>query len=126
MICRDKKKICAVYSVLLYTGKANNFKGKKMNLPTIRLEIEGMRHTVLRAISERNGEMEAYIKQTLEKMCKEESIKDIVETEARTQIQLALKEEVKNFFTWSSSTGRQAIREAVLEHLERMFDLRRK
>lgn len=76
-----------------------------MDIPIISLEIQDMKST---------------IKAALDKLCTEENVARIVEDEARRQIEAALKEEVGNFFHWSSA-GRAAVREAVHEHLSRMY-----
>ncbi|MFY7917017.1 MAG: hypothetical protein ACOVPA_20390 [Rubrivivax sp.] len=91
-----------------------------MNLPIISLEIHGMKNTIKVALTEQAALMDKHLNEALEKMCTEESVAGIVEQEARRQIELALKEEVQNFFRWSSN-GRAAVREAVHEHLSRMY-----
>jgi hypothetical protein len=91
-----------------------------MNIPIISLEIQGMKNTIKVALTEQAAMMDKHLNDALEKMCTEEAIASIVEQEARRQIELALKEEVQNFFRWSSN-GRAAVREAVHEHLSRMY-----
>jgi hypothetical protein len=91
-----------------------------MNIPIISLEIQGMKNTIKTALAEQAALMDKHIQDALEKLCTEDSVAAIVEAEARKQIELALKEEVQNFFRWSSN-GRAAVREAVHEHLSRMY-----
>lgn len=91
-----------------------------MNLPIITLEIQGMKNTIKHALMEQATAMDKGIQDALERLCTEENVSRIVEEEARTQIQAALKEEVASFFRWSNA-GRAAVREAVHEHLARMY-----
>jgi hypothetical protein len=91
-----------------------------MYIPIIKLEIEGMKHTILTALMEETAAIDRGVQEALEKLCTEENIARIVHDEARRQIEAALKEEVQNFFRWSNA-GRAAVREAVHEHLARMY-----
>lgn len=79
-----------------------------------------MKHTILVALQSEAAAMDSAVKAALDKLCTEENIAAIVEREARAHIEAALKEEVKNFFSWTNN-GRLAIREAVHEHLARQF-----
>lgn len=91
-----------------------------MNIPIITLEIQGMKHTIKTALMQEAAALDNGVQAALEKLCTEDNIARIVEDEARRQIEAALKEEVSNFFRWTNS-GRAAVREAVHEHLSRMY-----
>lgn len=91
-----------------------------MNIPVITLEIQGMKHTIKTALMREAAAIDSGVQAALDKLCTEENVARIVEDEARQQIESALKEEVKNFFRWSNA-GRAAVREAVHEHLSRMY-----
>ncbi|CAB4159192.1 hypothetical protein UFOVP707_61 [uncultured Caudovirales phage] len=91
-----------------------------MNIPIITLQVEGMKHTVRTALMREAAALDKGVQDALDKLCTEERIAAIVEEEARRQIEAALKEEVQSFFRWSAA-GRAAVREAVHEHLERMY-----
>ena len=91
-----------------------------MNIPIITLEIQGMKNTIKHALMEQAASMDKGIQDALDRLCTEENVSRIVEEEARIQIQAALKEEVASFFRWSSA-GRAAVREAVHEHLAKMY-----
>ena len=87
-----------------------------MNIPIISLEIQGMRHTIKTALMREAALLDASIQKAVDDYCTEGNINDIVRREARLQLDAALKEEVKNFFSYSGP-GRQAVRESVLEYL---------
>lgn len=90
-----------------------------MNVPIIRLEVEGMKHTMLMALAEHTSKIDASVQQAIEEYCTDENINAIVKEEAKAALDNAVKEEVRNFFI-RSNAGRQAVREAVIEHLDRM------
>lgn len=91
-----------------------------MNIPIITLEVQGMKHTIQVALMREAAALDKGVQDALDRLCTEENISRIVQEEARRQIEIALKEEVKNFFNWSQA-GRLAVREAVHEHLNRMY-----
>lgn len=91
-----------------------------MNIPIISLEIQGMKQTIKAALMQEVAAIDAGVQAALDKLCTEENVAFIVEQEARRQIEAALKEEVQNFFRWSNG-GRAAVREAVHEHLARLY-----
>lgn len=90
------------------------------NLPIITLEIQGMKHTMKLALMREAAAMSTAVQEAVERMCTEENVARIVQEEARRQLEVALKEEVQSFFRWTAN-GRAAVREAVHEHLERMY-----
>ena len=91
-----------------------------MNIPVIRLEVQGMKHMIYAALTHETAAIDSGIKAALEKLCTGENVSRIVQEEDRRQIEAALKEEVQNFFRYSNS-GRLAVREAVHQHLDRMY-----
>lgn len=94
-----------------------------MNIPIITLQIEGMKHTIRTALMEQALKLDAGVQAALEKLCTEENISQIVHEEARRQLEAALKEEVRNFFSFNEG-GRIAVREAVHEYLERQYPIK--
>lgn len=91
-----------------------------MNIPIITLEVQGMKHAIKAALTNEAAAMDKAVQDALDRLCSEDNINQIVQEEARTAIEATLKEEVRNFFNWSSA-GRRAVREAVHERLERMY-----
>lgn len=82
-----------------------------------------MKQTVKAALTREVAAMDSALQQALDRMCTEENVARIVEEEARREIEACLKEAVQGFFRYTAN-GRAAIREAVHEHLERMYPIR--
>lgn len=91
-----------------------------MNIPIIKLEVEGMKYAVLHALTEHAAKMDKSIQQAVESFCTEKNIDNIVREEAHRQLEAAVREEVKNFFGWSGN-GRKAVREAVQQYLDERY-----
>jgi hypothetical protein len=97
-----------------------DFRDPYLKTPIIRLEVEGMKRTMLLALTEQAALMDKSIQQAVEDFCTEGNIDAIVRHEAQLQLNAALKEEVKSFFLWNGK-GRAAVREAVIEALSQRF-----
>ena len=82
-----------------------------MHLPIIRLEIEGIRNTLMVALTEQQLAMDDYIKESVDAFCDPENIKILVRNAATQALADAIKAEVKEFF-WKGE-GRKAVAEAV-------------
>ena len=82
-----------------------------MNLPIIKLEIEGIRNTLMVALTEQQLAMDEYIKESVNSFCEPENIKIFVQNAATQALVDAIKAEVKEFF-WNGE-GRKAVAEAV-------------
>lgn len=91
-----------------------------MNVPIIRLEVERMKHTLCVALSEYAAQMDATIQQAVEEFCTDGNLEHILKTEAKRQIEMAVKEEVGKFFGWSGA-GRRAVKEAVIQRLNERY-----
>jgi hypothetical protein len=87
-----------------------------MNIPTIRLEVERMKQTILNALPEHAAVMDAMVMAAIEAYCTPEKLGSIVRLAATEALNDAVKEEVRDFFQYSKP-GRQAVREAVIEYL---------
>ena len=91
-----------------------------MNIPIIKIELEGIKKTLYTALNKDVIDFDAGIKSALDKYCSESHIHALVENEALKVIEEAVKEEVRVFFR-HTNTGRLAIKEAVTEYLELMY-----
>ena len=91
-----------------------------MNIPIIRLEVQGMKHTLLTALSQHSVEMEASVQQAVENFCTEKNLTAIVNDAVKYEMDMAVREEVRNFFGFGKA-GRRAVKEAILEHLKRTY-----
>lgn len=88
-----------------------------MNVPIIRLEVERMKETILQALPQHAALLDASVQAAIEAYCTPGNIDAIAREEVRRQIDAAVKEEIRTFFQWSKP-GRQAVKEAVYQHLE--------
>lgn len=88
-----------------------------MNVPIIRLEIDGMRHAIATALTEYVGIMDRDIQEVVRKFCEPGNITDFVQREARGAIEHVCKSEIEDFFVHGK--GREAVRRAIREMLER-------
>ena len=90
------------------------------NMPIIRLQVEGMKRTMLQALTEHAVLMDKSIQQAVEDFCTDGHIDAIVRREAQLQLDAAIKEEVGRFFLFNGP-GRAAVRQAVIEALEQRY-----
>lgn len=88
--------------------------------PVIRLEVERMKHSILVALSEHATTMDASVAKAVEAYCTQENIDRVVWSAAKEALDSAVREEVREFFRYSKP-GRQAVREAVFEYLNRTY-----
>jgi dTDP-4-dehydrorhamnose reductase len=86
-----------------------------MNIPVIRLEVEGMKRSIVAALLEHQAKMDADVIAAVEAYCHPQNISRIIHEAARTALDNAIREEVKAFF-WQGE-GRKAVAEAVKETL---------
>ena len=86
-------------------------------IPIIRLEVERMKQTILQALPQHAAAMDASVQAAIEAYCTPENIESVIRQAAIQAIDAAVKEEVRTFFQYSKP-GRQAVREAVIKHLE--------
>lgn len=89
-----------------------------MNVPIIKLEVERMKYSILTALSTHAVEMDSMVQAAVEAFCTEDNLHRIVREAVMQELNAAVREEVRNFFR-CSAPGRQAVREAVIEHLNR-------
>ena len=86
-----------------------------MILPIIRLEVEGMKRTIVTALTEHSAQMDADIQAAVEYYCTPENLSKVVRQEADRQFDHAIREEVTKFFRFGD--GRKAVAEAVRESI---------
>lgn len=83
--------------------------------PVVKIEIEGMRYTIARAMSEHFAAMDAGVQEALEAACKNFDYRGYVVREASACIERALSEAIKNQFR-SGGAGYDAV-QVVAEQL---------
>lgn len=84
-------------------------------IPVIRLEVEGMKFAILKAIPEYAADLSAEIASAVERFCTPENIQVVIDTEVSRVIRSVIDEEVTRFYR--SGDGRAVIRQAVGERL---------
>ena len=85
-------------------------------IPIIRLEVEGMKHTIAAAMTEYAAQMDADLQKAVEDYCTSGNIANIVRTTAYSVMDQVIREEVRSFFVHGN--GREAIKEAVKQRLD--------
>ncbi len=94
-----------------------------MSLPIISLEVQGMKHTMKMMLAKEAALLDASLQRAVEEFCTEENLNNIVRKEAMRQLEEAVKQEVRNFFSFNAA-GRLAVREAVHEFLEDRYPIK--
>jgi hypothetical protein len=92
----------------------------EFNMPIIRLEVEGLKRTMLLALTEHAALIDKSLQQAVQDYCTDGHIDSIVRREAELQLDAALREEVRRFFLFNNP-GRAAVRQAVTEALEQRY-----
>ncbi|MBM5575853.1 hypothetical protein [Deefgea sp. CFH1-16] len=85
-------------------------------MPLIRLEVEGMKHTICVALQQHLLQMDEQIKASVDAICQPDHIAKIIEETASREIKTAIESEVRNFYNYGK--GREAIKEAVNKALD--------
>lgn len=83
--------------------------------PIIRLEIDGMKRSIVSALTHYQAQIDEDINRAVEEYCQPENIAEIIQQAANDAIDSAIREEVKNFFLYGE--GRRTIAESVKESL---------
>ena len=95
-------------------------------IPTIRLDIEGMKISILHAISERTDEIKRTVEDELNKLDIEGLIRNTVRTTTPTLIRKAIEDTIRNQVEWQFH---QAIKEpitfAIKQAVDKLFSNKR-
>lgn len=86
-----------------------------MNIPIIKFEIEGMRHTISTAMQDYHVQMDACVQQAIAEFCTPENLDSVIRGQAKKAMQYAIEAEVDAFFRHGE--GRKAIAEQVKKNL---------
>jgi|SRR6185437_14008987 len=82
-----------------------------MNIPIIRLEIQGMQHTVMTALTQYAAKMDADIQAAVSEAITEEKVIALIKKTADEEINRCIANEIREFY--SRGAGMQAVRRAV-------------
>lgn len=88
-----------------------------MSIPIIRLHVEGMKHSIITALTEYQAQMDEDVKKAVESYCTEENVSRVVREAAAAEIDKAIKDEIHHFFSYGE--GRKIVRAAVQAGLSR-------
>jgi hypothetical protein len=86
-----------------------------LNIPIIELKVKNMEHAIAQAFSEYELELDKTILEAVTKFCTPENINSIVQKEVDRVVEIAIKQEVHNFYLYGE--GRETIKKAVLKKL---------
>ena len=84
-------------------------------IPLIKLEVEGMRHTMAMALTEYTVRLDETLQAALAAYCTPENLERVIQSETQKVLDRVIREEVQNWFTYGA--GRKAIKEAVEKKL---------
>jgi hypothetical protein len=86
-----------------------------MPLPVLRLELEGMKAAILRSFTEYTVQMDLDIRDAIERVCRPENLKRIVNEEVAKAVNEIVRSEVSSFYNYGEGAG--SIRRLVGEIL---------
>ena len=87
-----------------------------MNIPIMRLEIQGMKHALSVALTEHTVKMDADIQDAINKFCTSENVKKIIDEEVGRNLNEIFRESVRDFLL--RGDGRKTIEQAVVEKVK--------
>lgn len=88
-------------------------------VPIIRLEVEGMKHTVQMMLSKYAAELDKEVFDAVEKFCTSSNIERVINECTEKSIKQAIELEIGDFFRYGN--GRKAIKEAVENQLNGIY-----
>lgn len=89
--------------------------------PVVRLEVEGMRHTVMAAMTEYQAQIDADIRTAIDEHCSSENIQRVIKKTVQIEIDRAIENEISSYFGYSGP-GRKFIKEAVIKRIDSEFE----
>jgi len=92
-----------------------------MTTPIIRLEIEGMKFAMQRALSEHGTLMDSSVMKAIERYCTADNINIVVQEAATEALDEAVIEEVRDFFKFNHN-GRLVVREVVYNYMDKWVE----
>ena len=89
-------------------------------IPIIRLEVQGIKHTVQTALMNHHLQISNEMQESIERFCTPENLQTIIDKEVRDTLDATIRAEVRDFFGYGRQ-GRKAVKEAIIEHLDRQY-----
>lgn len=91
-----------------------------MEFPMIRLELQGMKQTILHAFRGYQLNIDKTVKESLDRVCSDGGIERLIDEQVREQVEKAVKSKIKEFFGWGD--GSKAIEAALNDMLNNAFE----
>lgn len=82
-----------------------------MDIPIIRLEVEGMKKAIMHALTQHTAMMDEDIKTAVDRVCTPEYVSSLVAEVTQKEMTEAIERQIKHFYSYGE--GYEAIREAV-------------
>lgn len=82
-----------------------------MNMPIVRLEIEGMKQALYSAFSEHMLMLDEQVREAVAEACKTENVLHVIRRSVKEHLQDALDKEVRDYFM--NGKGRDLVRNLV-------------
>lgn len=93
--------------------------GRGDTIPILRFEVEGMKHSMLLALSNHAVEMDKLIRDAVEQFCTEENLQRVLNEATNRCLKAAIDSEIEQFFRYGK--GREAVKRAVAETLDKRY-----
>ena len=91
-----------------------------MNVPIITIHIERMTNTLRLMLSEHAALLDSQIQAAIDKELKPENLQHFIDQQVSQTIRSVVSDEIRRAFDYSSA-GRAAIREAILDYVDRNY-----
>lgn len=89
----------------------------KGSIPVIRLEVESMKWSILKAFTEANAKIDADIRRAVEAFCTPENVQRVVSRTVNEVLTQVIDEEVRSFYRYGD--GRKIVKAAIERKLKR-------
>jgi len=89
--------------------------------PVIRLEVAGMKHTVMVALQKYAAEMDADVQRAIAAALTPEHVLSVISREVQVHMDSAIREAIESFFRYNGK-GAEFIRRAVHERLAQQLE----
>lgn len=91
-----------------------------MELPIIKLELQGMKYQIIHAFETHNREVEAVVDEQLQRAIANFPFEEEVQRLSREVISSAIKEALEYYFKYGE--GREVIKKSIIEALDKLYD----
>lgn len=86
-----------------------------MNIPMIRLELDGMKYAIISAFNQHQAQQDANVRAAVDAYCSGGNLQQVLNTAVRETLNRVIKDEVENFYRYGE--GRELVKKLVQERL---------